>query len=105
MAGPDQAEPSSPITWDADGTPRSTRFGDVYHSRAGALGQARRVFLDGCDLPNAWAGRAAFVVGELGFGTGLNAVALLDLWRRTRPAGGRLTLFSVDAEPPPAADA
>ena len=105
MAGSDQGEPSSPITWDADGTPRSTRFDDVYHSRAGGLGQARRVFLDGCDLPHAWAGRSAFVVGELGFGTGLNAVALLDLWRRSRPPGGRLTLFSVEAEPPSAADA
>ena len=37
-------------------------------------------------LPDAWSGRSAFTVGELGFGTGLNIVTLLDLWRRTLEA-------------------
>jgi tRNA 5-methylaminomethyl-2-thiouridine biosynthesis bifunctional protein len=40
-----------------------------------------------------------FTVAELGFGTGLNIAALLDLWRAHRPPGGRLSIFSVEAEP------
>ncbi|MEY4555312.1 MAG: hypothetical protein RL093_431, partial [Pseudomonadota bacterium] len=36
---------------------------------------------------------------ELGFGTGLNIAALLDLWHREGPADGRLSLFSVEGFP------
>lgn len=57
------------------------------------------MFLNGCGLPDAWAGRTRFTVAELGFGTGLNIAALLDLWRRTRPAGGRLHIFSIEGFP------
>ena len=95
----------SPLDWTADGQPRSRRFGDVYFSREDGLAETRAVFLEGCGLPQAWAGRSRFVVGELGFGTGLNILALLDLWRRTRPADARLHIFSIEAFPVPAADA
>ncbi|HEY1752461.1 MAG TPA: tRNA (5-methylaminomethyl-2-thiouridine)(34)-methyltransferase MnmD [Caulobacteraceae bacterium] len=91
--------PSSPIEFDADGLPRSRRYGDVYFSREGGLAESRAVFLAGCGLPERWAGRRRFVVGELGFGTGLNIAALLDLWRTHRPAGAHLSIFSVEAEP------
>src|ERR1700722_12324595 len=96
---------ASPVAWGEDGVPRSPRFGDVYYSSAGGLEEARTVFLDGCGLPDAWAGRSRFVVGELGFGSGLNILALLDLWRRARPVGAHLQIFSVEAFPMPAADA
>jgi tRNA 5-methylaminomethyl-2-thiouridine biosynthesis bifunctional protein len=95
----------SPAIFGADGVPRSRRYGDVYFSRDGGLAEARAVFLSGCGLPERWSGRRRFTVGELGFGTGLNIAALLDLWRRTRPADGRLSIFSVEAEPLPGADA
>jgi tRNA 5-methylaminomethyl-2-thiouridine biosynthesis bifunctional protein len=97
--------PGSPVDFDADGQPRSRRFGDVYFSREGGLAESRAVFLAGCGLPERWAGRRRFVVAELGFGTGLNVAALLDLWRRTRPANGRLSVFTVEAEPLGDADA
>ncbi|MGR4862456.1 FAD-dependent 5-carboxymethylaminomethyl-2-thiouridine(34) oxidoreductase MnmC [Caulobacter sp. LARHSG274] len=98
----DAAPPSataSPLVWQDDGLPRSALYGDVYFSSADGLAETRAVFLAGCDLPAAWAGREHFTVGELGFGTGLNIAALLDLWRRERPAGGRLRIFSVEAHP------
>ena len=87
------------LEWTDDGQPRSRRFGDVYFSAQDGLAETRAVFLEGCGLPGAWAGRRTFTVGELGFGTGLNIAALLDLWRRARPAGGRLHIFSVEAYP------
>lgn len=63
------------------------------------------MFIQGCGLPMAWAGRRRFVVGELGFGTGLNILALAELWRRRRPPGAALHVFSVEAHPLAAADA
>lgn len=105
MSNPPATPDPSPVAWDETGAPRSPRFNDVYYSSAGGLAEARSVFLGGCDLPRAWAGRPGFVVGELGFGTGLNIVALVDLWRRTRPDDAHLHIFSVEALPMPAADA
>src|SRR5450432_916447 len=93
--------PENPLTWSDDGQPRSRRYDDVYFSAEDGLAEARTVFLEGCGLPEAWAGRRRFVVGELGFGTGLNVLALIELWARTRPPGlrlqgGRLHVFSVE---------
>ncbi len=97
---PERPGDASPqLVWADDGSPRSGRFGDVYFSKDDGLAETRAVFLEGCGLPDAWAGRADFTVAELGFGTGLNIVALLDLWRRARPADGRLQVFSIEGFP------
>ncbi|HEY2662209.1 MAG TPA: tRNA (5-methylaminomethyl-2-thiouridine)(34)-methyltransferase MnmD [Caulobacteraceae bacterium] len=95
----------SPVIWDETGAPRSRLFDDVYFSATDGLAESRAVFLQGCGLPQAWRGRRRFVVGELGFGSGLNIVALLDLWARTREPGARLNIFSIEAHPMTAADA
>ncbi|MBV9994601.1 MAG: tRNA (5-methylaminomethyl-2-thiouridine)(34)-methyltransferase MnmD [Caulobacteraceae bacterium] len=95
----------SPIVFASDGPPRSRIFDDVYFSREDGLAEARAVFLQGCGLPGRWAGRPRFTVAELGFGTGLNIAALLQLWRVTCPPTARLSIFSVEAHPLPAADA
>lgn len=103
MTPDDDASPL--LTWTEEGEPRSGRFGDVYFSRDDGLAETRAVFLEGCGLPDAWMGRDHFTVAELGFGTGLNIAALLDLWRRTRPEGGRLHIFSIEGFPLTAAEA
>jgi len=84
--------------WSA-GQLRSARFGDVYFSASGGLGEARAVFLQGCGLPERWHGRRRFTVGELGFGTGLNILALLHLWRDHGPEGATLHIVSVEGFP------
>jgi len=94
------AQDRSPhLIWTDDGAPRSGRFGDVYFSQQDGLAEARAVFLTGCGLPEGWAGRDRFTVAELGFGTGLNIAALLDLWHREGPANARLHVFSVEGFP------
>ena len=90
--------PDNPLDWSEPGAPRSRRFGDVYYSLEDGLAESRAVFLAGCGLPDAWAGRARFTVGELGFGTGLNIAALLHLWRESG-ATGRLHIFSIEGFP------
>jgi tRNA 5-methylaminomethyl-2-thiouridine biosynthesis bifunctional protein len=92
------------LVWTEHG-PRAPGFDDVYFSAEDGLAEARAVFLQGCGLPEAWRGRRVFTVGELGFGTGLNALALWDLWRREGPADGWLHLVSIEKHPLRAEDA
>ena len=65
------------IDWRDGGVPISTRFDDPYFSLAGGLDEARHVFLDGNGLPARL--RPGFHVAELGFGTGLNCLALAQV--------------------------
>jgi len=91
--------PSPALTWLPQRTPYSERFRDVYRSREGGLAETRHVFLDGCGLPQAWREAGLFVVGETGFGTGLNFMATYDLWRRTKAPHGRLHYIAVEGYP------
>ena len=85
-------------------TPYSTLYQDVYHSADGGLGQARHVFLQGCGLPGAWAGRETFTLLETGFGTGLNFLATWLAWRTDSARSQRLHYLSVEKHPFSAAD-
>ncbi|HRK68906.1 MAG TPA: FAD-dependent cmnm(5)s(2)U34 oxidoreductase, partial [Hyphomonas sp.] len=88
------------IHWNADGTPVAEAHGDVYYSLQDGLEETRAVFLRGCGLPEAWSGRRQFTVAETGFGTGLNFLALWQIWRRHRPSpGARLTFVSFELYP------
>ncbi|MDO5622286.1 MAG: tRNA (5-methylaminomethyl-2-thiouridine)(34)-methyltransferase MnmD [Paracoccus sp. (in: a-proteobacteria)] len=62
------------LDWREGGIPVSTRFDDPYFSLAGGLAETRHVFMAGNDLPARL--RPGFHVAELGFGTGLNLLAL-----------------------------
>ena len=87
----------SDLIFDTDGTPRSKRFDDIYYSPENGLEESRHVFLKGCDCPRDWQDRPHYAIGELGFGTGLNLCAVIDLWRRTRRANAHLSFFSLEA--------
>ncbi|MCB1957979.1 MAG: bifunctional tRNA (5-methylaminomethyl-2-thiouridine)(34)-methyltransferase MnmD/FAD-dependent 5-carboxymethylaminomethyl-2-thiouridine(34) oxidoreductase MnmC [Rhodocyclaceae bacterium] len=92
------------LAFDADGTPRSERYGDVYHSSAGALGQAAHVFLAGNGLPGRWADRRQFTIVETGFGIGLNFLATWAAWRADPRRCERLHFVSVERHPFEGAD-
>ncbi|MFM2186388.1 MAG: FAD-dependent 5-carboxymethylaminomethyl-2-thiouridine(34) oxidoreductase MnmC [Burkholderiaceae bacterium] len=91
-------EPAT-LAFDRDGTPSAPLYGDVYHARAGALEQARSVFLKGNDLPTRWQGRARFVILETGFGLGQNFLATWQAWRQDPHRCDRLWFISVDKHP------
>lgn len=93
------------LDWSQPSGPRATGYGDIYFSAEDGLEETRAVFLQGCNLPQDWQGKPVYVVGELGFGTGLNALALWDLWRREGPATGWLHFVSVEKHPLPREDA
>jgi tRNA 5-methylaminomethyl-2-thiouridine biosynthesis bifunctional protein len=92
------------IEWDADGTPRSPDYGDLYHARIGADAQARHVFLTGNRLPGRWADREAFTIAETGFGLGHNFLATWAAWRDDPRACRQLHYVAIEAHPAAAAD-
>ena len=95
---PARIEPS------AEGLPYSPTFADVYHPRAGAMEQARHVFLAGNGLPGRWAGCDDFVIAETGFGLGNNFLATWAAWRADPQRCARLDFVSVELHPPTRAD-
>ena len=90
--------PAAPA-FDADGTPLSPEYGDVYHSDESGPGQSRHVFLGGNDLPARWAGSRVFTVLETGFGLGLNFLATWTAWRADSARPERLHFVSVEKHP------
>jgi tRNA U34 5-methylaminomethyl-2-thiouridine-forming methyltransferase MnmC len=82
------------LTWRAGDVPVSTRFEDPYFAFADGLAEARHVYLAGNGLPERF--RPGFQIAELGFGTGLNALAALQAWRSASHAGPlRYTSFEA----------
>lgn len=89
-------------TW-TDGTPFSDRFRDRYFDSAGP-DESSHVFLTHNGLPGRWRSAAHFTVGELGFGTGLNACLTFDTWMRHAPPDATLDYISIEAFPLPPSD-
>ncbi|MGK2741582.1 bifunctional tRNA (5-methylaminomethyl-2-thiouridine)(34)-methyltransferase MnmD/FAD-dependent 5-carboxymethylaminomethyl-2-thiouridine(34) oxidoreductase MnmC [Tepidicaulis sp. LMO-SS28] len=99
MTGDPHRLPAPRLAWREDGSPESTDFGDLYFSAEDGPAETAHVFLKGNGLPEAWAGRRSFTIGETGFGTGLNFLCLWALWREARPESGQLHFVSVEGFP------
>ncbi|MGM8227710.1 bifunctional tRNA (5-methylaminomethyl-2-thiouridine)(34)-methyltransferase MnmD/FAD-dependent 5-carboxymethylaminomethyl-2-thiouridine(34) oxidoreductase MnmC [Cellvibrio sp. ARAG 10.3] len=90
------------LDWDAEGQPLSREFGDVYFSRANGLQETRHVFLLHNHLTERWPALGAadtFVIGETGFGSGLNFLAAWQLWNQLAPSDAQLHVVSVEKFP------
>ncbi|MFV0411042.1 MAG: tRNA (5-methylaminomethyl-2-thiouridine)(34)-methyltransferase MnmD [Paracoccus sp. (in: a-proteobacteria)] len=72
-----QDQSGADLDWRDGAIPVSRRFDDPYFSLNGGLNETRHVFLSGNDLPQRL--RPGFHVAELGFGTGLNLLALAQI--------------------------
>ena len=83
----------------AENTPKSAQFDDIYFCGDGAA-ETTHVFVDGNDLPARFQTTQHLQIGELGFGTGLNFLVLLDQWRRAqKPDNAHLSFFSLERYP------
>lgn len=87
------------IRWEDGDLPVSTQFDDPYFSRQDGLAETIHVFLDGNDLTRRFSDAHSFSIAELGFGTGLNALATVALWGRAAPSGARLTYTAFELYP------
>ena len=82
------------LEFNAEGTPVSRDFDDVYFSNDNGLEETRYVFLDGNHLGTRFPEhpRSLFVVAESGFGTGLNFLTLWQAFDQFRAAHPEATL-------------
>jgi tRNA U34 5-methylaminomethyl-2-thiouridine-forming methyltransferase MnmC len=94
------ASPHQPpaLDWRDETIPVSRQFDDPYFSLAGGLDETRHVFLTGNGLPGRF--RDGFRIAELGFGTGLNLLAVVLAHR----GPGHLHYTSFEAFPMPVQD-
>lgn len=96
----------SGLDW-IDGQPFSPLYGDVYFSRHSGIDETRHVFLHHNRLSDRFAALApdsVFVIGETGFGTGLNFLCAWQEWQRSAPPSARLHFVSCEKHPLHAAD-
>ena len=89
------------LLWDADGLPHSVDYDDIYYSKADALGESTHVFIHGNDLPARFARlqHQHFVVGELGFGSGLNFLNCCQQWCDSAPPAATLHYLACELHP------
>ncbi|WP_122518552.1 bifunctional tRNA (5-methylaminomethyl-2-thiouridine)(34)-methyltransferase MnmD/FAD-dependent 5-carboxymethylaminomethyl-2-thiouridine(34) oxidoreductase MnmC [Pseudomonas viridiflava] len=90
------------IDWDEHGNPHSRTFSDVYFSTESGLEETRHVFLVQNDLRRRFTelpedGR--LIIGETGFGTGLNFLCAWQLFDECARPGARLQFVSVEKYP------
>lgn len=95
------------LIWDEQGLPLSEHYGDYYFSKKNGLEESRYVYLQQNHLTERFQGLANgdnFVVGEIGFGSGLNFLVTWQLWQQLAPAEAKLHFISVEKFPLATAD-
>jgi tRNA 5-methylaminomethyl-2-thiouridine biosynthesis bifunctional protein len=94
----------STLTW-RDNTPVSPHFDDIYFSVEDGLAESTFVFLENNQLEQRFKSVTdQFVIGELGFGTGLNFLNTVRLWQRCAPHTATLHYYAVEKYPLSPAD-
>lgn len=99
--------PHAQLDWDDQGRPRSRVFDDVYFSDQSGLDETRYVFLEQNRLAERFAALSSggrLVIGETGFGTGLNFLCAWQLFEQHAVADARLHFVSVEKYPLSPAD-
>lgn len=90
------------LSWDEKGEPTSDAFGDIYFSTASGLLESRHVFLQHNQLTERF-GRLqshdVFIIGETGFGSGLNFLVAWELFLQTAPSDAHLHFVSAEKYP------
>jgi tRNA 5-methylaminomethyl-2-thiouridine biosynthesis bifunctional protein len=96
-----QALQPAKICWNGN-IPEAEIFGDIYFSRENGLEESSYVFLDGNRLRERWQNlpaKTSFIIGETGFGTGLNFLLAWQLWQETATPDTQLFFISTELHP------
>ncbi len=96
---PGTGDTQAPLTWHDGDMPFSTAFGDHFYCQTDGRLECGHVFLAGNGLPERWKTAETFTIGELGFGTGLNACETWRQWKAHRIAGASLHFVSFELFP------
>ncbi|MCO7517795.1 bifunctional tRNA (5-methylaminomethyl-2-thiouridine)(34)-methyltransferase MnmD/FAD-dependent 5-carboxymethylaminomethyl-2-thiouridine(34) oxidoreductase MnmC [Pseudomonas guariconensis] len=90
------------IDWDDQGRPHSRQYDDVYFSKNEGVAETEHVFLEQNHLRQRFAELApgaCLVIGETGFGTGMNFFCAWQLFAEQAPDEARLHFVSVEKYP------
>lgn len=79
--------------------PTSREFNDLYFSADNGLAESQFVFLGGNNLPQGWQDVDRYVIGETGFGTGLNFLAAWQLFEEATQPSQSLDFISFEKYP------
>ncbi len=86
------------LIWNNE-VPVSQEFDEGYFSIHGGLEESSHVFLQGNNLPLAWENKEVFVIGESGFGTGLNFLNTLKLYHECKNRPKDLYFITCEISP------
>lgn len=90
------------IDWDDQGRPQSGQYDDVYFAINEGIDETLHVFIEQNHLRQRFAElqpHACLVIGETGFGTGMNFFCAWQLFAELAPADARLHFVSVEKYP------
>lgn len=99
---PDTLLQHAQIDWDDQGRPHSRQYDDVYFSKNEGIEETQHVFLEQNRLRERCAAltpQDCLVIGETGFGTGMNFYCAWQLFAEHAPLGARLHFVSVEKYP------
>ncbi|MCH2208836.1 MAG: bifunctional tRNA (5-methylaminomethyl-2-thiouridine)(34)-methyltransferase MnmD/FAD-dependent 5-carboxymethylaminomethyl-2-thiouridine(34) oxidoreductase MnmC [Lentisphaerales bacterium] len=85
------------LTWTEEGTLYSEAYGDIYYHDGQGLAETEYVFLAANKVQEKLQ-KAPLVIGELGFGTGLNFLTTWKAWKEQAGAK-RFTFISCEKHP------
>lgn len=89
------------LRW-ADDVAVNAEFEDIYFSKTDPVAESDYVFVAGNQLADrfrAWSDERPFVIGETGFGSGLNMLRAAECFIATAPACARLHCVSLESRP------
>ncbi len=98
MATPSDNEFKLVVTRDGSHTVYSSRFDQHYHNPNGAIAESRYVFFEQTGLPDALTDREQINILEIGFGTGLNLLLLMDYYLGSKSAA-RINYYTIEGFP------
>ncbi|MDO4642476.1 MAG: tRNA (5-methylaminomethyl-2-thiouridine)(34)-methyltransferase MnmD [Cardiobacteriaceae bacterium] len=90
----------APIHLDSDGQPYNNYYQDIYYNPGQGFAESEHVFINGNRLHERFALiKNHFVIGEIGFGTGLNFIHSANTFLHEAPASTRLHYISFERHP------
>jgi len=93
------AAPTPRLDWSRADTPVAEDFDDIYFSTDGGVKETEIVFLKGCGLPERWESGEDHIIGELGFGSGLNLLTSWQAFECHAASTQRLDFISIEKFP------
>lgn len=91
---------SNNVSWDENGLPYSNRFKDKYFCQEDGLAEGLHTFCGGNDLSSRFEKCSTeFVIGETGFGSGLNFLIAWDLFNQKSLPEAKLHYVSIEYYP------